>query len=73
MPIIGPNGVGHINVPKARPDHAEPFLPPGRGCSVIAHSGATIEAIGASAWRAGGVGFNMMILAGNEPVTDLSD
>lgn len=27
----------------------------------------------ASAWRAGGVGFNMMISAGNEPVTDMAD
>ena len=40
---------------------------------MIAHSGATIEAMGAAAWRAGGVGFNLMISAGNEPVTDMAD
>ena len=74
MPIIGPNGVGYINVPK-RLDLTmlNHFSRRPGGCSVIAHSGATIEAIGASAWRAGGVGFNMMISAGNEPVTDMSD
>ena len=40
---------------------------------MIAHSGAAIEAMGAAAWRAGGVGFNLMISAGNEPVTDMAD
>jgi len=74
MPIIGPNGVGYINVPKKLDlTMLNHFSRRAGGCSVIAHSGATIEAIGASAWRAGGVGFNMMISAGNEPVTDMSD
>jgi acyl-CoA synthetase (NDP forming) len=74
MPVIGPNGVGYINVPKKLDLTMLPhFSRRSGGVSMIAHSGATIEAAGAAAWRAGGVGFNMMISAGNEPVTDMAD
>lgn len=74
MPVIGPNGVGYINVPKKLDLTLLPHFSrrPG-GVSMIAHSGATIEAMAAAAWRAGGVGFNLMISAGNEPVTDMTD
>ncbi len=74
MPVVGPNGVGYINVPKKLDLTMLPHFSrrPG-GVSMIAHSGATIEAMGAAAWRAGGVGFNLMISAGNEPVTDMAD
>ena len=74
MPVIGPNGVGYINVPKKLDLTMLPHFSrrPG-GVSMIAHSGAAIEAMGAAAWRAGGVGFNLMISAGNEPVTDMAD
>jgi acyl-CoA synthetase (NDP forming) len=74
LPVIGPNGVGYINVPKKLDLTMLPHFSrrPG-GVSMIAHSGATIEAMGAAAWRAGGVGFNLMISAGNEPVTDMAD
>jgi len=74
MPVIGPNGVGYINVPKKLDLTMLPhFSRRVGGVSMIAHSGAAIEAMGAAAWRAGGVGFNLMISAGNEPVTDLAD
>jgi acetate---CoA ligase (ADP-forming) len=74
MPIIGPNGVGYINVPKKLDlTMLNRFSRRPGGVSMIAQSGATIEAMAASAWRAGGVGFNMMISAGNEPVTDMAD
>ena len=74
MPVIGPNGVGYISVPKKLDLTMLPHFSrrPG-GVSMIAHSGAAIEAMGAAAWRAGGVGFNLMISAGNEPVTDMAD
>jgi len=73
MPVIGPNGVRYINVPKKLDLTLLPHfsLRPG-GVSMIAHSGATIEAMAAAAWRAGGGGFNLMISAGNEPVTDMT-
>jgi acetate---CoA ligase (ADP-forming) len=74
IPVIGPNGVGYINVPKKLDLTMLPhFSRRCGGVSMIAHSGATIEAAGAAAWRAGGVGFNIMISAGNEPVTDMAD
>jgi acyl-CoA synthetase (NDP forming) len=74
MPVIGPNGVGYINVPKKLDLTLLPHFPRrSGGVSMIAHSGAAIEALGAAAWRAGGVGFNLMISAGNEPVTDMAD
>jgi acyl-CoA synthetase (NDP forming) len=74
MPIIGPNGVGYINVPKLL--DLTMFVRFDRkvgGVSIISHSGAVLESFSASAWRAGGVGLNMMISAGNEPVTDMAD
>jgi acyl-CoA synthetase (NDP forming) len=74
MPIIGPNGVGYINVPKFF--DLTMFVRFERrvgGVSIISHSGAVLESFSASAWRAGGVGLNMLISAGNEPVTDMAD
>jgi acyl-CoA synthetase (NDP forming) len=74
MPIIGPNGVGYINVPKFL--DLTMFVRFERrvgGASIISHSGAVLESFSASAWRAGGVGLNMLISAGNEPVTDMAD
>jgi len=70
MPVIGPNGVGYINVPKNLDLTILPHFSRRAGTvSMIAHSGAAIEAMAAAAWRAGGVGFNLMISPGNEPVT----
>jgi acyl-CoA synthetase (NDP forming) len=74
LPIIGPNGVGYINVPKFL--DLTMFVRFERrvgGVSIISHSGAVLESFSASAWRAGGVGLNMLISAGNEPVTDMAD
>jgi len=74
MPVIGPNGVGMVNVPRKLDlcILADFARRPG-GLSVAMHSGAMIEALAASAWRAGGVGFNLMVSAGNEAVTDIAD
>jgi acetate---CoA ligase (ADP-forming) len=74
MPIIGPNGVGYINVPKKFAlTMMTNFGRRSGGVSLITHSGAVLEAIASSAWRAGGVGFNMLISSGNEPITDMAD
>lgn len=74
MAVIGPNGVGVVNVTRRL---GLTMLPPfqGRqgGVSVVAHSGAILGAMVAAAKRAGGVGFNLMISAGNEAVTDMAD
>jgi acetate---CoA ligase (ADP-forming) len=74
FPVVGPNGVGYIDVTRGR---ELTFLPRferrAGGVSVVAHSGALLEAMAASAHRVGGVGFNLMISAGNEAVTDLAD
>lgn len=74
LPVVGPNGVGMINAPKELNLTMLPrFERRSGGLSAAMHSGAMIEAIGASAWRAGGVGLNIMFSAGNEAVTDLAD
>lgn len=74
MPIIGPNGIGYINIPrKLDLTLLTPFPHRAGGVSMIAHSGATIAATAAAAWRVGGIGFNLLISAGNEPVTDMAD
>jgi acyl-CoA synthetase (NDP forming) len=74
MHVVGPNGVGLINVPR-RLDLTmlAPFERRVGGLSAAMHSGAMIEAMAASAWRAGGVGLNLLVSAGNEAVTDLAD
>lgn len=74
MPIVGPNGVGIINVPsRLGLTMLPPFVGREGGVSVVAHSGAILGAMVAAANRAGGVGFNVMISAGNEAVTDMAD
>jgi acetate---CoA ligase (ADP-forming) len=72
--LVGPNGVGMINVPK-RLDLTmlAPFQRRIGGLSAVTHSGAMIEAIAASAWRTGGIGLNLLISAGNEAVNDIAD
>ena len=74
MAVIGPNGVGAINVGRRL---GMTMLPPFQGrhgrVSVVAHSGAVLGAMVAGANRAGGVGFNLMISAGNEAVNDMAD
>lgn len=74
MPVIGPNGVGLVNVPHSLHLSMLPIFNrrPG-GLSAATHSGAMIEAMAASASRAGGVGFNLLVSAGNEAVTDVTD
>ena len=74
FPVVGPNGVGYID---ARRSIELTFLPrferrPG-GVSMVAHSGAMLEAFAACAHRTGGVGLHLLISAGNEPVTDMAD
>jgi acyl-CoA synthetase (NDP forming) len=74
FPVVGPNGVGYLDIHRG---HELTFLPRferrAGGVSIVAHSGALLEAVAASAHRVGGVGFNFMISAGNEAVTDMAD
>jgi acyl-CoA synthetase (NDP forming) len=74
FPVVGPNGAGFVSVPK----HLDlTFLSPFRrrpgGASLVSHSGGLLEAAAASADRSGGMGFNLLISAGNEAVTDVAD
>jgi acyl-CoA synthetase (NDP forming) len=74
MPIIGPNGLGYINVRhrislsvanrhKRRPG----------GISVISQSGAITSGIAMSAWDYPDCGTNILVSSGNEAITDLAD
>jgi acyl-CoA synthetase (NDP forming) len=74
MPVVGPNGVGLMNVPRKLHLSMLPiFTRRVGGLSAATHSGAMIEAMAAAASRAGGVGFNLLVSAGNEAVTDVAD
>jgi len=74
MAVVGPNGVGYIHVQRGLEMTFLPRFERRRGgVSVVAHSGALLEAFAASAWRPGGVGLNYLVSAGNEAVTDLAD
>jgi acetate---CoA ligase (ADP-forming) len=74
MGIVGPNGLGYINVPhrisltiasrhKRRPG----------GISVVSQSGAMLSGVAMASWDRRGTGLNLLVSAGNEAVTDLAD
>jgi acyl-CoA synthetase (NDP forming) len=74
MAVIGPNGLGYVNVPhgisltiasrhKRRPG----------GISVVSQSGAMLSGVAMAAWQYDGCGLNVIVSAGNEAVTDLAD
>lgn len=73
MEIVGPNGLGYVNVPNrisltlASTHHRRPG-----GISVVSQSGAVLSgvAMAASAYR--GCGINLLVSAGNEAVTDVA-
>lgn len=72
--VVGPNGLGIINVPSQvsltlASDHKRR---PG-GISVISQSGAVLSGIAMAAWRLPSIGLNVLVSAGNEAVTDLAD
>jgi acyl-CoA synthetase (NDP forming) len=72
--VVGPNGAGFVSVPK-RLDMtflAQFARRPG-GASLVSQSGGLLEAVAAAADRAGGIGLNLLISAGNEAVTDVAD
>lgn len=74
MPVIGPNGVGMANVGLGISLLMQaPFPRRVGGLSGIFHSGSMVEAIASAADYVGGVGFNVLISAGNEAVTDMAD
>lgn len=73
MPVIGPNGIGFVNVPDNLDLAMISFERRPGGLSAVGHSGAMLAAMAAPAFRSGGVGFNLLISAGNEAVTDSAD
>jgi succinyl-CoA synthetase alpha subunit len=72
--VIGPNGLGYINVPKqisltiASPHKRRPG-----GMSVVSQSGAILSGTALAAWQYEECGLNLLISAGNEAVSDLAD
>jgi len=74
MPVIGPNGLGFVNV-----RHGISLTIAGRhkrrpgGISVISHSGAMLSGVAMATWLYDGCGLNVILSAGNEAVTDLAD
>lgn len=74
MQVVGPNGLGIINVPNRisltiASDHKRR---PG-GISVVSQSGALLSGVAMAAWERPNVGLNVLVSAGNEAVTDLAD
>lgn len=74
MAIIGPNGLGYVNVPQRisltiASDHRRR---PG-GISVVSQSGALLTGVALAAWDRSNIGLNTIISAGNEAATDLAD
>jgi acyl-CoA synthetase (NDP forming) len=74
IPVIGPNGLGYVNV-----RHGISLTIAGRhrrrpgGMSVVSQSGAMLSGVAMAAWGYDGVGQNVIVSAGNEAVTDLAD
>jgi acyl-CoA synthetase (NDP forming) len=74
MAVIGPNGLGYINVRRgiSLTIASRHKRRPG-GLSVVSQSGAMLSGVAMAAWQNRGVGLNVIISAGNEAVTDLAD
>jgi acyl-CoA synthetase (NDP forming) len=74
FPVVGPNGLGVINVQKrlSLTIAGAHKRRPG-GISVVSHSGAVLSGIAMAAWENAGCGLNILISAGNEVSTDLAD
>jgi acyl-CoA synthetase (NDP forming) len=74
MPVIGPNGLGYVNVRRrvslsvANRHKRRPG-----GISVISQSGAITSGIAMSAWDYPDCGTNILVSSGNEAITDLAD
>jgi acetate---CoA ligase (ADP-forming) len=74
MPVIGPNGLGYINVRRrvslsvANRHKRRPG-----GISVISQSGAITSGVAMSAWDYPDCGTNILVSSGNEAITDLAD
>jgi acyl-CoA synthetase (NDP forming) len=74
MAVIGPNGLGFVNV-----NHGISLTIAGRhkrrpgGISIISHSGAMLSGAAMATWLYRGAGLNVIVSAGNEAVTDLAD
>jgi acyl-CoA synthetase (NDP forming) len=74
MAVIGPNGLGYVNV-----RHGISLTIAGRhkrrpgGISVISQSGAMLSGIAMASWLYEGCGLNVIVSAGNEAITDLAD
>ncbi|HEX9529851.1 MAG TPA: acetate--CoA ligase family protein [Acidimicrobiales bacterium] len=74
MPVIGPNGLGFVNVPaKVSLTIAAPHKRRAGGISVVSQSGAMLSGIAMAAWDYDRVGTNILVSAGNEAITDLAD
>lgn len=74
MAVVGPNGLGYINVPdRISLTVASPHKRRPGGISVVSHSGAVLSGIAMAAWNHPGCGLNLLVSAGNEAVTDLAD
>jgi len=74
MPVIGPNGLGYINVRRrvsltvANRHKRRPG-----GISVISQSGALTSGSAMAAWLYPDCGTNILVSSGNEAITDLAD
>lgn len=74
MAVVGPNGLGFVNVPRRvsltiAADHRRR---PG-GVSVVSQSGAVLSGVAMAAWQRPQIGLNVIVSSGNEAVTDLAD
>ena len=71
--LIGPNSLGFESVRRRiRLTRAVKQTLKVGGLSIVSHSGAMLSAV-AMAGQASGAGFNLLVSAGNEAVTDLAD
>ncbi|WP_392545464.1 acetate--CoA ligase family protein [Oryzobacter telluris] len=74
LPVVGPNSAGLIDVTGgADLSLLPPFERRKGGVSIVAHSGAALEAVASLAWRSSRVGFSLMVSSGNEMSLDVAD
>ena len=73
LEIVGPNGLGFINVRHGIPmTIASAHRRRPGGISIVSQSGAMLSGVAMAAWAYRGCGLNVLVSAGNEAVTDLA-
>ena len=74
MTVVGPNGLGYVNVPRSLSLMMSSGYDRRAGSiSVVSYSGGMLLGVSRAVWAYDGVGITLIVSVGNEAVTHLAD